>query len=221
MGTIKSIKSREVLDSRGNPTVEVDLITEDGKFRAMVPSGASTGIYEAVELRDNDKKRYIGKGVLIAVNNVNKIISKSVIGMDVTKQKEIDDKMIKLDGTENKGKLGANAILAVSMAVCQAGAAARKIPLYKYIAEISGTKELIMPVPSFNVINGGKHAGNKLAMQEFMILPVGAPNFREALRMGSEVYHNLKKIISPLTTHFQTTPHQLYFPIAYINFAKV
>ena len=195
MATIKSIKAREVLDSRGNPTVEVDLVTDDGKFRAMVPSGASTGIYEAVELRDGDKNRYMGKGVLKAVDNVNKIISKAVIGMDVTKQKEIDDRMIKLDGTENKGKLGANAILAVSMAVCQAGAAARRIPLYKYVAEISGVKEVIMPVPSFNVINGGKHAGNKLAMQEFMILPVGAPNFREALRYGAEVYHNLKKII--------------------------
>ena len=195
MSTIKSIKAREVLDSRGNPTVEVDLVTEDGKFRAMVPSGASTGIYEAVELRDGDKTRYMGKGVLKAVDNVNKIISKSVIGMDPTKQKEIDDKMIKLDGTENKGKLGANAILAVSMAVCSAGAAAKRMPLYKYIAELAGNKELIMPVPSFNVINGGKHAGNKLAMQEFMILPVGAPNFREALRYGAEVYHNLKKII--------------------------
>ena len=195
MVTIKSIKAREILDSRGNPTVEVDLVTENGKFRAMVPSGASTGIYEAVELRDGDKNRYMGKGVLKAVDNVNKIISKAVVGMDVTKQKEIDDKMIKLDGTENKGKLGANAILAVSMAVCSAGAAARKIPLYKYIAELAGNKELIMPVPSFNVINGGKHAGNKLAMQEFMILPVGAPNFKEALRYGAEVYHNLKKII--------------------------
>ena len=195
MSKIKLLKAREILDSRGNPTVEVDLVTEDGKFRAMVPSGASTGIYEAVELRDEDKKRYMGKGVLKAVDNINKTISKAVIGMDVTHQKEIDDKMIKLDGTKNKGKLGANAILAVSMAVCQAGAAAYKIPLYKYIAKISGVKELIMPVPSFNVINGGKHAGNKLAMQEFMILPVGAPNFKEALRMGAEVYHNLKKII--------------------------
>ena len=195
MSVIKSIKAREVLDSRGNPTVEVDLVSSDGKFRAMVPSGASTGIYEAVELRDGDKGRYMGKGVLKAVDNVNKIIAPAVVGMDVTKQKEIDDKMIALDGTPNKGKLGANAILSVSMAVCQAGAAACKMPLYKYIAEISGAKEIIMPVPSFNVINGGKHAGNKLAMQEFMILPVGAPNFKEALRYGAEVYHNLKKII--------------------------
>jgi enolase len=195
MATIKSIKSREVLDSRGNPTIEVDLITENGKFRAMVPSGASTGIYEAVELRDGDKKRYMGKGVLTAVDNVNKIISKAVIGKDPTKQKEIDDLMIKLDGTENKGKLGANAILAVSMAVCQAGAAAKGMPLYKYVAEISGVKEFVMPVPSFNVINGGKKAGNKITKQEFMILPVGAPNFKEALRYGAEVYHNLKKII--------------------------
>jgi len=195
MGTIKSIKAREVLDSRGNPTVEVDLYTEDGRFRSIVPSGASTGIYEAVELRDGDKSRYLGKGVLKAVDNTNKIIAPAVLGMDVTLQKEIDNVMIKLDGTENKGKLGANAILAVSMAVCQAGAAAKKMPLYRYIAELAGNKELIMPVPSFNVINGGSHAGNKLAMQEFMILPVGAPNFKEALRYGAEVYHNLKKII--------------------------
>jgi len=195
MSTIKSIKAREVLDSRGNPTVEVDLFTEDGKFRSIVPSGASTGIYEAVELRDGDKSRFMGKGVLKAVENTNKIIAPAVLGMDATKQKEIDDKMIKLDGTPNKGKLGANAILAVSMAVCQAGAAAKKMPLYRYIAELAGNNELIMPVPSFNVINGGSHAGNKLAMQEFMILPVGAPNFKEALRYGAEVYHNLKKII--------------------------
>ena len=195
MATIKSIKAREILDSRGNPTIEVDLESSDGMFRSMVPSGASTGIYEAVELRDGDKNRYMGKGVLKAVSNANKIIAPAVIGMDVTKQKEIDDKMIKLDGTENKGKLGANAILAVSMAVCQAGAAAKGIPLYKYIAELAGNKELLMPVPCFNVINGGRHAGNKLAMQEFMIVPVGAPNFREALRYGAEVYHNLKKII--------------------------
>jgi enolase len=192
---IKSIKAREVLDSRGNPTIEVDLTTADGLFRAMVPSGASTGVYEALELRDNDKSRYMGKGVLKAVENVNKLIAPKVIGMDCTKQKEIDDLMLKLDGTETKAKLGANAILAVSMAVCRAGAAAQKKPLYKYIADMVGVKEFILPVPSFNVINGGKHAGNKLAMQEFMILPVGAPNFREAMRMGTEVYHHLKAVI--------------------------
>ncbi len=195
MSKIISIKAREILDSRGNPTVEVDLLTEDGNFRSSVPSGASTGIYEAVELRDGDKNRYLGKGVLKAVDNVNKKIAPVLLGMNPCSQKEIDNKMIKLDGTSNKGKLGANAILAVSMACCKAGAAAQKLSLYKYIADICGTKEFVMPVPSFNVINGGKHAGNKLAMQEFMILPVGAPNFRESMRYGTEVYHNLKKII--------------------------
>lgn len=196
MARVISIKGREILDSRGNPTIEVDLTTEDGLFRASVPSGASTGIYEAIELRDGDKKRYGGKGVLKAVNNVNKIISPAIIGKDTTKQAEIDNLMIKLDGTENKGKLGANAILAVSMAVCKAGAAAKRTPLYKYIAEMAGVKDFVIPVPSFNVINGGKHAGNKLAMQEFMILPVGASTFKEAVRYGSEVYHALKKVIS-------------------------
>jgi enolase len=191
---IKQIKAREILDSRGNPTVEVDVITEKGLFRAAVPSGASTGIHEALELRDKGK-RYMGKGVLKAVNNVNKIIAKKIKGMNPVKQEAIDKKMIKLDGTENKSKLGANAILAVSMAVCKAGAAAKKVPLYKHIANLADIKKFVMPVPSFNVINGGKHAGNKLAMQEFMILPVGAKDCREAVRIGSEVYHNLKGII--------------------------
>lgn len=195
MSKILSVKAREILDSRGNPTVEADLSTEDGTFRASVPSGASTGIYEAIELRDGDNKRYLGKGVLKAVSNINNIISKNIIGMDVNNQKEIDEIMIKLDGTEVKEKLGANAILAVSIAVCRAGASSKKLALYKYIAELAGVKNLILPVPSFNVINGGRHAGNKLAMQEFMILPVGAPNFKEAMRIGAEVYHNLKKII--------------------------
>lgn len=195
MATIKKVHAREVLDSRGNPTVEVDLTTEDGMFRAMVPSGASTGVHEALELRDGDKKRYLGKGVLKAVDNVNKEISKVVVGMDPTKQTEIDNAMIKADGTENKSKFGANAILAVSMAACKAGAAAKKVPLYKHIADLAGVKDFVMPVPSFNVINGGAHAGNKLAMQEFMILPIGAPNFREALRYGAETYHALKKVI--------------------------
>ncbi|MFA6088803.1 MAG: phosphopyruvate hydratase [Candidatus Woesearchaeota archaeon] len=192
---ITKVLAREILDSRGNPTVECDVYTEKGMFRAAVPSGASTGIYEALELRDADKKRYNGLGVLKAVENINKKIAPTVIGMDSTKQSEVDKKMLDLDGTENKGKLGANAILAVSMAVCKAGAASKDIPLYKHIAEIAGVKKFVMPVPSFNVINGGKHAGNKLAMQEFMILPVGASNFKEALRMGSEVYHTLKKVI--------------------------
>jgi len=190
---IKKIKAREILDSRGNPTVEVDVITSKGLFRAAVPSGASTGIHEALELRDKGK-RYMGKGVQKAVNNVNKIAAK-IKGMNPANQEAVDKKMLKLDGTENKSKLGANAILAVSMAVCKAGAAEKKIPLYKHIANLAKSKKLIMPVPSFNVINGGKHAGNKLAMQEFMILPVGAPSFKEALRMGSEIYHTLKGII--------------------------
>jgi enolase len=192
---ISSIKAREILDSRGNPTVEADVVTEKGLFRAMVPSGASTGVHEALELRDGDKSRYMGKGVLKAVDNVNKSIAPALIGMDCTKQEEIDKKMIKIDGTENKSKLGANAILAVSMAVCKAGAASKGVPLYKHIADLANVKEFILPVPSFNVINGGAHAGNKLAMQEFMILPIGAPNFREALRYGSEVYYTLKKLI--------------------------
>ena len=192
---IQSVKAREILDSRGNPTVEVDVTTKDGVFRAMVPSGASTGVYEALELRDNDKARYLGKGVLTAVTNVNTIIAPKIIGMDSTKQQELDEFMLKLDGTESKEKLGANAILAVSMAVCRAGAAALKKPLYRYIADMVGVTDFVLPVPSFNVINGGKHAGNKLAMQEFMILPVGAPNFKEAMRMGTEVYHHLKAVI--------------------------
>ncbi len=195
MSKIKEIKAREILDSRGNPTVEVDVITEDGLFRAMVPSGASTGIHEALELRDGDNSRYMGKGVLKAVENVNKKIAPLIKGMDPTKQKEIDDKMIKADGTENKSNFGANAILAVSMAACKAGAAAKKVPLYQHIANLTGVKDFVMPVPSFNVINGGEHAGNVLAMQEFMILPIGAESFREAMRMGVEIYHNLKNEI--------------------------
>lgn len=195
MSAIKSVKAREILDSRGNPTVEVDVTTEDGMFRAAVPSGASTGVHEALELRDGDSERYMGKGVLKAVNNVNEHIAPLVIGMDVTKQEDIDNKMIEADGTDNKSKFGANAVLGVSMAVCKAGAAAKKIPLYKHIAELAGNSEFVLPVPSLNVINGGSHAGNKLAMQEFMILPIGAETFKEAMRMGSEVYHNLKKVI--------------------------
>ncbi len=195
MATIQKIHAREVLDSRGNPTVEVDLTTEDGMFRAMVPSGASTGVHEALELRDGDKARYLGKGVLKAVENVNTKISEVVKGMDPSKQEEVDKAMMDADGTENKSEFGANAILAVSMAACKAGAAAKKVPLYKHIADLAGVDEFVLPVPSFNVINGGSHAGNKLAMQEFMILPVGATSFKEAMRMGAECYHNLKKVI--------------------------
>jgi len=184
--TIQDLVAREIIDSRGNPTVEVDVLTEIGRFRASVPSGASTGIHEAVELRDGGK-RYKGKGVLKAVNNVNTDILKRVKGMDVTKQAEIDEQMIKLDGTPNKSKLGANAILGVSLAISKAGAAAKKVPLYQYYADLAGNKDLVLPVPSFNVINGGSHAGNRLAFQEFMILPIGASTFSEALMMGCEV----------------------------------
>ncbi|KAF4351264.1 hypothetical protein F8388_019652 [Cannabis sativa] len=191
---VKSVKARQIIDSRGNPTVEVDLIT-DNLYRSAVPSGASTGIYEALELRDGDKSVYGGKGVLKAVQNINEIIAPKLIGVDVRNQADVDAIMLDIDGTPNKSKLGANAILGVSLSVCRAGAGAKGIPLYRHIQEISGTKELVMPVPAFNVINGGSHAGNNLAMQEFMILPVGASSFSEALRMGSEVYHILKGII--------------------------
>ena len=193
--TIKNIKAGEILDSRGNPAVEVDLITEKGSFRAMVPSGASTGEHEAIELRDGDKARYSGKGVLKAIGNIHEVIAQEIRGMDETKQEEIDKKMIKLDGTENKSKLGANAILGVSIAVCKAGAAAKTLSLYKHIAELAGVDEFVLPVPCFNVINGGKHAGNRLAFQEFMMMPVGAKDFREALKIGSETYHVLRRII--------------------------
>ena len=195
MSTIQKIKAREVLDSRANPTIEVDVITQDGIFRAMVPSGASTGIHEALELRDNDPARYHGKGVLKAIAHVHDIIAPALIGKDPTKQAEIDSLMCELDGTHNKSKLGANAILGVSIAVCKAGAAANRLPWYKHIAQIAGTADYILPVPSFNVINGGEHAGNKLAVQEFMILPLGADSFEHALRMGAETYHTLKKVI--------------------------
>jgi len=195
MATIKHVLAREILDSRGNPTVEVDLMTDDGTFRAAVPSGASTGVHEALELRDKDENRYMGKGVLKAVQNVNDLIAPAILGMDVTKQAEVDKEMIDLDGTKNKGQLGANAILAVSMAVCKAGAAAKRVALYKHIADLAEVDEFILPVPSFNIINGGKHAGNKLAMQEFMILPVGAESFKQAMQMGTETYHTLKKLI--------------------------
>jgi enolase len=193
--SILTVKAREILDSRGNPTIEVDITTSKGLFRAAVPSGASTGKFEALELRDNDKSRYLGKGVLKAVQNVNEIIGPKIIGKNPIHQEEIDKFMIDLDGTDNKGKLGANAILGVSMAICKAGAAEHGIPLYRHIANLSGNDHIILPVPAFNVINGGQHAGNKLAMQEFMILPIGASSFKEAMRMGCEVYHNLKAVI--------------------------
>jgi len=194
---LSKVHAREILDSRGNPTVEVDITTSCGIFRAAVPSGASTGIHEALELRDKDGSRYRGKGVLTAVSNINDIIGPALLSMniDCTQQKEVDDILLKLDGTENKSYLGANAILAVSMACCKAGAAQKGVPLYEHIASLSGNTNVILPVPAFNVINGGSHAGNKLAMQEFMILPTGADSFKEAVRMGAEVYHTLKSVI--------------------------
>nr|UYR00231.1 enolase [Plectrocnemia conspersa] len=194
---IKSIVARQIYDSRGNPTVEVDLVTELGLFRAAVPSGASTGIHEALELRDNDKANYHGKGVLKAIDHVNKTLAPALLKQtfEVTQQEDIDNFMLALDGTENKSKFGANAILGVSLAVCKAGAAKKGVPLYKHIANLAGNDNIILPTPAFNVINGGSHAGNKLAMQEFMILPTGATSFSEAMKMGSEVYHHLKKVI--------------------------
>jgi len=193
---IKKIHARQIYDSRGNPTVEVDLTTEKGIFRAAVPSGASTGIYEALELRDK-ASTWHGKGVTKAVHNINNIIAPELIKdcLDPVEQTKIDEIMLKLDGTDNKNSLGANAILGVSMAVCKAGAAHKGVPLYRHIADLAGVKDVIMPVPAFNVINGGSHAGNKLAMQEFMVLPTGASCFSEAMRMGSELYHHLKGII--------------------------
>jgi len=192
---IKKIKAREILDSRGNPTVEVDLITEQGLFRASVPSGASKGKYEAVELRDG-RKRYQGMGVRIAVKNVNEKILPKLKGKNVIKQKEIDETLIKLDGTENKSRLGANAILAVSMAVCRAGAAVKNIPLYKYITQLTETRSLLiqLPVPCFNIINGGVHAGNDLDIQEFMIVPKFR-KFSKNLQVGVEIYNSLKEIL--------------------------
>jgi enolase len=202
--TISSIKAREIMDSRGNPTVEADVITSDGQlFRAAVPSGASTGIYEALELRDKDASRFFGKGCLKAVKNVNEILGPALKGMDVTKQEAIDRKMVEeVDGTTNewgwcKSKVGANAILAVSLATARAGAASRNVPLYHHLAELAGkrTDKFVMPVPSLNIINGGAHAGNSLEFQEFMILPTGADSFKESLRIGVEVYHSLATLL--------------------------
>ena len=193
MSFIESIYARQILDSRGNPTIEVDVITENGILgRAAVPSGASTGENEAVELRDGDKSRYMGKGVLKAVENVNEVIAEELIGLSVFDQKLIDKVMIELDGTETKSKLGANAILGVSLAVAKAAAEELDMPLFRYIG---GTNACTLPVPMMNIINGGSHSDAPIAFQEFMIRPVGAPTFSEALRMGSEIFHNLKKII--------------------------
>jgi enolase len=193
MSAIVDIVGREVLDSRGNPTVECDVLLESGVMgRAAVPSGASTGSREAIELRDGDKKRYLGKGVLKAVEHINTEISEAVLGLDASEQAFLDQTLIDLDGTENKSRLGANAMLAVSMAVARAAAEESGLPLYRYFGGMNGCQ---LPVPMMNVINGGAHANNNLDLQEFMIIPIGAPSFREALRMGAEVFHALKKII--------------------------
>ncbi|WNB92833.1 phosphopyruvate hydratase [Bacillus sp. NEB1478] len=193
MSTIIEIYAREVLDSRGNPTVEVEVYTESGAFgRAIVPSGASTGEYEAVELRDGDKERYLGKGVLNAVNNVNENIAPELIGFDVLDQVGIDQTLIELDGTENKGKLGANAILGVSMAAAHAAADFLNVPLYMYLG---GFNAKSLPVPMMNILNGGEHADNNVDIQEFMVMPVGAETFSEALRMGAEIFHSLKAVL--------------------------
>ncbi len=193
MSQIVNIQAREVLDSRGNPTVEVDVMTEDGIIgRAIVPSGASTGVHEAVELRDGDKGRFLGKGVLKAVENVNKVLNEGLTGMFVTDQNEIDAKMIELDGSENKGNLGANAILGVSLACAKAAAQMTGQQLYRYIGGVNANT---LPIPMMNILNGGQHADNKIDIQEFMIMPVGATRFAEALRMGAEVFHNLKSVL--------------------------
>jgi len=193
MSIIIDVYAREVLDSRGNPTVEVEVSLESGgKGRAIVPSGASTGAYEAVELRDGDKSRYLGKGVIKAVDNVNTIIAPEIIGLDALDQVAIDRKMIQLDGTPNKAKLGANAILAVSMATARAAADALDVPLYTYLG---GFNAKTLPVPMMNIINGGEHADNNIDVQEFMVLPVGAESFKEALRIGAEIFHNLKAVL--------------------------
>ena len=193
MSIIEGIIAREILDSRGNPTIEVDVYVEDGSFgRAAVPSGASTGVHEALELRDGDKDRYLGKGVLNAVDNVNNVIAEEVLGWDVIDQKGIDEMMLELDGTPNKSKLGANAILGVSLAVAKAAANYLAMPLFRYIG---GTYAHVLPVPMMNILNGGKHAVDGPDLQEFMAMPVGAPTFAEALRWGAETYHALKAVL--------------------------
>jgi len=201
MSKIKNVRAREILDSRGNPTLEVDISVEDGsRGRAAVPSGASTGAHEALELRDGDKARYLGKGTLKAVQNVNQVIAPRLIGHEVQDQVALDRLMLELDGTLNKGKLGANAMLGVSLAAAHAAARSVGLPLYRYLG---GTNAKYLPVPMMNVINGGKHADNNIDFQEFMIVPLGAPTFRDALRMGAEVFHHLKKVLHD--RHLSTT----------------
>ena len=199
MAKVVKITGREIIDSRGNPTVEVDVKLEDGTLgRAAVPSGASTGSREALELRDGDKRRFGGKGVLKAVSNINNIIAPKLTGFEITKQQDIDDVMMKLDGTDFKSNLGANSILGVSLACAKAGSNSNKLPVYEYVREIYNIKsdKYILPVPLMNIINGGEHADNNVDLQEFMIAPVSAPNFREALRMGCEVFHSLRKVLN-------------------------
>lgn len=201
MSLIESVFARQILDSRGNPTVEVDVVTENGSFgRAAVPSGASTGTHEAVELRDGDKKKFLGKGVLKAVNNVNTLIAEELVGLPVFEQSLIDKIMIELDGTPNKGKLGANAILGVSLAVAKAGAVECGLPLYRYLGGVNANT---LPVPMMNILNGGSHADNSIDFQEFMVMPAKADSFSDALRMGTEVFHHLKKVLhdSKLSTN--------------------
>ncbi len=196
MSKIRSVYAREVIDSRGNPTVEVEVTTELGSFaRAIVPSGASTGEREAMELRDNDKNRYLGKGVMQAVNNVNKLIANKVIGLDVTDQETIDNLMLQMDGTDFKTNLGANAMLAVSLAVARAASVDLKLPLYQYLGNLYGEEAKVLPAPMMNVINGGAHADSSVDFQEFMIMPLGAPSLKEAVRWGAEVFHALKKVL--------------------------
>ena len=193
MSTISYVHARQILDSRGNPTVEVDVVTDDGVLgRAAVPSGASTGVHEAVELRDGDKSKFLGKGVLNAVNNVNTVIADALTGYEVTDQNEIDKRLIELDGTPNKGKLGANAILGVSLACAKAAAYTTNHPLYRYVGGVSANT---LPIPMMNILNGGSHADNSIDFQEFMIMPVGAASFCQALQMGAEVFHNLKSVL--------------------------
>ncbi len=201
MSHIVNIHARQILDSRGNPTVEVDVITENGVMgRAAVPSGASTGVHEAVELRDGDESAYLGKGVLKAVQNVNNIVADELHGYYITDQNEIDQKLIELDGTPNKAKLGANAMLGVSLAVAHAAAIETNQPLFRYIG---GTNANTLPIPLMNILNGGSHADNSIDFQEFMIMPVGAENFSHAIRMGAEIFHHLKSVLKKTRLFYQ------------------
>ncbi|MCC7102845.1 MAG: phosphopyruvate hydratase, partial [Fimbriimonadaceae bacterium] len=193
MAAIIDLVAREIMDSRGNPTIEVDVVLDDGTVgRAAVPSGASTGAFEAMELRDGDKTRYGGKGVLNAVENINEIIANHLMDFEATEQREIDEAMLELDGTPNKAKLGANAILGVSLAVARAASESVELPLYRYVG---GVNACVLPVPMMNILNGGQHADSNIDFQEFMVLPVGAPSFSEALRWGAEIYHALKAVL--------------------------